>query len=357
MPLAKTTKTIKKTSSAKTKEKKRPTLDDVVEQLLSLQGFGTSQDCRLLQLCGGNETEHKANQLLQSDISIDNPTMTPVIAPITGPIIGPIIGPLIGPLIGVDEAGRGCLAGPVVAAAVILPTAPSTYTVENLGTNPKHIRSLFTSQLAMTAHLESLGLGGLADSKKLTEAQRDALAPRIRQHAVAWGLGVVWPQTIDRINILQATFLAMARAVYNIRMQASLMLIDGNKAIPSTAFEASHAFRRKPIQTTAATINNAITRQLPVVGGDDIIPAISAASILAKTYRDKVMVTFDKHYPVYGFAKHKGYGTKDHLAALAEHGPCTQHRLTFRGVVLPNSENDVQSSTSQNATLTSLRLC
>ncbi|MFI3272565.1 MAG: ribonuclease HII [Pseudomonadota bacterium] len=239
----------------------------------------------------------------------------------------PTIEAMIGPIIGIDEAGRGCLAGPVVAAAVILPHGPLQS--ELMHSEPT---STIKSHLCMTPHLESLGLGGLADSKKLTEAQRDALAPRIRQHAVAWGLGVVWPSTIDEINILQSTFLAMARAVNSMHRQGALMLIDGNKTIPASAFHASQAFQHNGIDKSA-------TPQHAIVGGDDIVPAISAASILAKTYRDKLMVAFDKRYPAYGFAKHKGYGTKDHLAALMEHGPCPQHRITFRGVVQEHGEN------------------
>lgn len=310
MPRVKSTK-IKANPSKSTKSKERPTLDTVVEQLICLQGYGIPNDTSLLQMCDASSST-QTGQRLNS-----------------------------GPIIGVDEAGRGCLAGPVVAAAVILPTPPL---------HKNHTASAIKTTLANTEHLASLGLSGLGDSKKLTEPQRDALAPRIRQHAIAWGLGVVWPSVIDEINILQATFLAMARAVNSLRVQAKLTLIDGNKVIPPHAFKASQAFRRLPI-------DNSITPQHAVVGGDDIIPVISAASILAKTYRDKLMVTFDKHYPLYNFAKHKGYGTKDHLAALMQYGPCAQHRLTFRGVILQDDAEKTNSTNSQDTATTSLRLC
>lgn len=325
-PRTKATKAKDSTAKA-VKEKKRPTLDDVVDQLISLQDFGITQDSSLLQMCHG---DMKCNP-----------------AKVSHAFAHPI---------GIDEAGRGCLAGPVVAAAVILPTSPLD-DKERLNT-PQAIHQVIKSHLAITPHLENLGLAGLADSKKLTEAQRDTLAPLIRQHALAWGLGVVWPSTIDNINILQATFLAMARAVNNIRMQGSLILIDGNKTIPAHAFAASQAFRRSPEGTHfQGLVDNSTVQQHTIIGGDDIVPAISAASILAKTYRDKLMVAFDKRYPLYGFAKHKGYGTKDHLVALADHGPCPQHRLTFRGVVLQNSPQKTDNSNIQKSATTPLRLC
>ncbi len=327
---AKASKALCKPSKAAGKPSKpRPILDDVVNQLVSLQGYGITQDSSLLQMCGGSEVHDEHAALMQKFSAI----------------------------IGVDEAGRGCLAGPVVAAAVILPTGPlaptpnATPNTTSAGSAAAtNTHDALKSHLGITPHLASLGLAGLADSKKLTEAQRDALAPLIRQHAVAWGLGVVWPSTIDDVNILQATFLAMARAVNSLHSQGSLMLIDGNKTIPAHAFQASQAFQHNGIDKSA-------TQQHAVVGGDDIVPVISAASILAKTYRDKLMVAFDKRYPNYGFAKHKGYGTKDHLAALAEHGPCAQHRLTFRGVVLQDETEKKDSPKAHNSTATSLRLC
>ena len=186
---------------------------------------------------------------------------------------------------GVDEAGRGCLAGPVVAGAVILP--------------------------------RDYDLPYLTDSKKLSAARREVLAPAIKAQAVAWGVGMAWPTEIDRINILQATFAAMARAVRAMGLVPAALAIDGNKCIP-----AGHL-----------AILSAAPRQQAIVGGDASVPAISAASILAKTSRDRLMTVFDRQYPGYGFAGHKGYGAAAHLEALRRLGPCRLHRLTFRGVL------------------------
>lgn len=184
------------------------------------------------------------------------------------------------PFAGIDEAGRGCLAGPVVAGACILD--PS---------NP---------------------IEGLTDSKKLTEKRRQALYPEIKEKALAWGIGVAWPEEIDRINILQSTFHAMHRAVECLRVSPVFLAIDGNATIP---------------KEIAGTID-----QQAIVKGDLKIQAISAASILAKTFRDDLMVKLDKRYNGYGFAGHKGYGTKEHIAAIAAKGPCRMHRLTFAKV-------------------------
>lgn len=199
---------------------------------------------------------------------------------------------------GIDEAGRGCLAGPVVAAAVILP-----------------------------AHHD---LPGLDDSKKLTAAQRERLAAGIRAQALAWGLGMAWQEDIDRVNILQATFMAMARAVGSLRPRPATpttplplaprcILVDGNKTIP-TAHLALYA----PVWAGLG--------QRAEINGDARIPCIAAASILAKTCRDRLMEHLHRRYPCYGFARHKGYGTSAHRAALRLHGPCPLHRLTFGGV-------------------------
>ena len=178
---------------------------------------------------------------------------------------------------GVDEAGRGPLAGPVVAAAVILdPRRP---------------------------------IQGLADSKILTVQQREALAKTIRERAIAIGIGVGEPELIDRINILQATMTAMRWAIDALNPAAESALIDGNR-LPELAMPAR-----------------------ALVGGDGLEPAISAASIIAKTYRDALMVDLDRRFPAYGFAQHKGYPTRAHLAALAAHGPCPAHRQSFRPVV------------------------
>ncbi|MEA4856048.1 MAG: ribonuclease HII [Solidesulfovibrio sp.] len=186
---------------------------------------------------------------------------------------------------GVDEAGRGCLAGPVVAGAVILPAA--------------------------------YDLPYLTDSKKLSAARREALAPAIKAQALAWGVGMAWPAEIDRVNILQATFLAMSRAVRAMGRAVSLLRIDGNKCIPAGYL----------------SLLSFAPGQEAVVGGDASVPAISAASILAKTSRDRLMTVFDRQFPGYGFAGHKGYGAAAHLAALRRLGPCRIHRLTFRGVL------------------------
>lgn len=188
-----------------------------------------------------------------------------------------------GPVAGVDEAGRGCLAGPVVAGAVILPAA--------------------------------FDLSGLTDSKMLSAEKRLVLETAIKRQAVAWGLGVVWAAEIDRINILQATFVAMAKAVAALRVLPGRLEVDGDKLIPSRLL-------RGPTPSQKA-----------IVDGDLLIPAISAASILAKTFRDRIMESLERRYPGYGLTLHKGYGTAAHREALARLGPCRLHRLTFRGVL------------------------
>ena len=174
---------------------------------------------------------------------------------------------------GVDEAGRGPLAGPVCAAAVILPD-----------------------------HLE---LPGLTDSKKLTDKKRRELYPIIKVQAIAYGIGFADQQEIDQINILQATFLAMGRALEQLSIKPELALIDGN--------------REKDFGIPVKTI----------VKGDSLSANIAAASVLAKVTRDDLMAEMAGLYPEYGFEIHKGYGTKAHYAALREHGPCPIHRMTF----------------------------
>lgn len=174
---------------------------------------------------------------------------------------------------GVDEAGRGPLAGPVCAAAVILPQ-----------------------------HLE---LPGLTDSKKLTDKKRRELYPMIQEQAIAYGIGFATEQEIDQINILQATFLAMQRALDQLKVKPELALIDGNR-------EKDFGI---PVKT--------------VVKGDSLSANIAAASVLAKVTRDNLMLEMAEQYPGYGFEIHKGYGTKAHYAALREHGPSPIHRMTF----------------------------
>lgn len=201
--------------------------------------------------------------------------------------------------IGVDEAGRGCLAGPVVAAAVLLP--------KDAGTNPYFLEAL----------------AGLTDSKKLSRVRREKLAPRIRRHALVWGLGLSWPPEIDKVNILQATFLAMSRALYTLKTISGVkaILIDGNHVIPA---------RYRPENAPC---------QYAVIKGDSRVLAIAAASVLAKTFRDKLMTALDRRYPGYGFAVHKGYGTKEHRAAIIRFGASSMHRHTFAGAHGPRNEN------------------
>lgn len=183
---------------------------------------------------------------------------------------------LPGLMAGVDEAGRGPLAGPVVAAAVIL---------DDL--NP---------------------IKGLADSKKVTPARREKLFDEIRAKALCCSIAQASVEEIERLNILQATLLAMRRAVEGLRLKPAKVLVDGN---------------RLPVLDVLAEA---------IVQGDALVPAISAASILAKVTRDRWCAEYDLQFPQYGFAKHKGYGTAEHMAALKTHGACPEHRKTFRPV-------------------------
>lgn len=177
---------------------------------------------------------------------------------------------------GVDEAGRGPLAGPVVAAAVILAADDD--------------------------------VAGLKDSKLLSAARRDLLSREIKTRALAWALGVAEAEEIDRINILEATLEAMSRAVAALALAPHRVVVDGNRT-PRLDCEVS-----------------------AVVGGDRLVPAVSAASILAKVARDGLMRELDRVYPEYGFARHKGYPTAAHRQALGLFGPCPVHRRTFAPV-------------------------
>ena len=177
---------------------------------------------------------------------------------------------------GVDEAGRGPLAGPVVAAAVIL---------DDL--HP---------------------IAGLADSKKLTPARREKLYDEIRAKALCCSIAEASVEEIDQLNILQATMLAMRRAVMGLRLKPVMVLVDGNR-LPTLDIQAE-----------------------AIVKGDALVPAISAASILAKVHRDRWCVQVHEEFPQYGFAGHKGYGTAVHMAALREHGACVHHRRSFAPV-------------------------
>ena len=186
-----------------------------------------------------------------------------------------------GPIAGVDEAGRGPLAGPVVAAAVILdPVQP---------------------------------IDGLADSKKLSPARRVYLAGEIRACAIAWSVAWSDPAEIDSINILAATMLAMRRAILGLSVTPTMVQVDGNR-LPNLHFAATR------IKGEA------------IVGGDDKVAAISAASIIAKTTRDQIMIDIDHLYPNYEFARHKGYGTEVHRQRLQDFGPCEHHRRSFAPV-------------------------
>jgi ribonuclease HII len=176
---------------------------------------------------------------------------------------------------GCDEAGRGCLAGPVVAAAVVLPPG--------------------------------VRLPGLDDSKKLGAAQREDLRHLIVERATAWSVAAVGPAEIDALNILRASFTAMHRALDALGLVPDQLLIDGNRFIP---------YRGIP--------------HLCIVKGDGRFRSIAAASILAKTHRDALMRALHQQHPAYGWAVNKGYPTADHRAAIARHGPCVQHRRSFR---------------------------
>jgi ribonuclease HII len=185
---------------------------------------------------------------------------------------------------GVDEAGRGPLAGPVVAAAVIL--------------DPDR------------------RLRGLRDSKVLTPVERERLAVKIRANAIAWAVGFADVGEIDTLNILRASLLAMRRAVYALAVAPTEALVDGNQCPELDC----------PVYA--------------IVKGDRDIASISAASIIAKTTRDAMLVELDRVYPVYGFAQHKGYSTREHIAALNRHGPCPAHRRFFAPVAQSSFEFD-----------------
>ncbi|KRH79845.1 MAG: ribonuclease HII [Ferrovum sp. 37-45-19] len=186
------------------------------------------------------------------------------------------IEPLVGLIAGLDEAGRGPIAGPVMAAAVIL--------------DPRH------------------PIDGLNDSKQLSQAKRDQLSPLIKKNALSWAVAEASVEEIDEINILQASLLAMRRALLNLSLQPDGVYIDGNQFILCDY------------------------SMYAIVGGDARVSAISAASILAKTERDKYMLNLHQQYPYYGFAQHKGYPTQHHLKMLAEHGVSCHHRKSFRPV-------------------------
>jgi ribonuclease HII len=209
---------------------------------------------------------------------------------------------------GVDEVGRGPLAGPVVAAAVILPRG-------------------FTHS-------------DIKDSKMLSATQREMLAPMIQQAAVSWALGIIDVEAIDRLNILRASLTAMAQALRGLSSKADMAFIDGNQQVPA---EILAAFESAGTQSLC---------QRTIVKGDQLCLSIAAASIVAKVARDRIMIDFDRQYPEYGFAGHKGYGTPAHLAALQRYGPTPIHRRSFKPVRelldrAPGASADVPPARSQ----------
>lgn len=210
-------------------------------------------------------------------------------------------------VVGVDEAGRGPLCGPVVACATLFRN--SQFPSNNFQTDEEDERWKL-----------------VRDSKNLSKKQREAMFDFIHEHFFV-GVGIVHADTIDRINILQATFLAMKSAIASLKQQLTknkervrdeelYVLVDGNQEIPNLSLQ-----------------------QEAVVGGDGIVKSIAAASIIAKVTRDRMMDEYDKEYPEYGFAKHKGYGTKVHMEALRRYGPCLIHRMSFKPVLLSIPEN------------------
>jgi ribonuclease HII len=185
---------------------------------------------------------------------------------------------------GVDEVGRGCLAGPVVAGAVILD---------------------------LNAEIPA----GVNDSKKLSKKKRESIAELIKDSAIAYAVGQIEADEVDRINILEATKRAMLKAIASLNPSPDHLLID------------------------ALQLRDSPLPQKPIIKGDSISASIAAASIIAKVYRDNLMKDYDEEFPEYGFAKHAGYGTKFHFDAINEHGPCRIHRMSFKGVGSPRLIN------------------
>jgi len=181
---------------------------------------------------------------------------------------------------GIDEVGRGPLAGPVVAGAVMF---------------PRHYRP------------DGELLEQLNDSKRLSAKMREQLVPEIKKHALGWAVASVEPETIDRINILQATMLAMNNAVESLKVKPELLLVDGNR-----------------FKTTLGIPYTTIVK------GDSIVFSIAAASVLAKTHRDEIMAAYSTIWPEYGFDRHVGYGTREHVKAIIQYGRCPIHRQSFK---------------------------
>jgi ribonuclease HII len=211
-------------------------------------------------------------------------------------------------VVGVDEAGRGPLAGPVVACAT---------TVRNVKIQMPNVK---------TDSEEEKLWKFVRDSKTLSEKQREKMYEFVQEHFFV-GVGIVYPETIDRINILEATFLAMKESIGELKRriandglridaEKTMILVDGNMTIPNLSLP-----------------------QEAIVDGDALVRSIAAASIIAKVTRDRMMLGYDKEYPVYGFAKHKGYGTKVHMDALRKYGPSPIHRMSFKPVYYSLPEN------------------
>jgi ribonuclease HII len=226
---------------------------------------------------------------------------------------------------GLDEVGRGPLAGPVMAAAVIFPRG--------------------------FVHPE------ITDSKLLTPKKREALVPLIKGNALAWGVGSAEPHEIDRINILQASLLAMARALQQMVLEPDYLLIDGIHTIPHSYLvplmtrESQTSKAKHKSSVSRSSSNEPMTNGLPcqktVKHGDRLCLSIAAASILAKVTRDRLMADYDLRYPEYGFAGHKGYGCASHLRALQQYGPSPIHRKSFR----PVRESLMPEGSDQQSTL------
>jgi len=235
-------------------------------------------------------------------------------------------------VIGIDEAGRGPLAGPVVAAAAALKSETRNPKSET----PSSRAGLATGQANSKSQDQKIFLKNwdlIRDSKKLSAKQREKVFDFIHEHFYV-GVGICDHKTIDRINILQATYLAMKKAIADLKSRMYkvlsskyknkkyiipdtkyIILVDGNKKIPNLSLE-----------------------QKAIVGGDKIVKSISAASIIAKVTRDRIMLEMHAKYPEYNFAKHKGYGTKLHMEKLKKHGPCPIHRKSFHSVkILPKT--------------------
>jgi len=215
---------------------------------------------------------------------------------------------------GLDEVGRGPLAGPVMAAAVIFPRG--------------------------FVHPD------ITDSKLLTAKKREALVPLIKEVALAWGVGSAEHHEIDRINILQASLLAMARALRRMELEPDYLLIDGIHEIPQPLLVDSLIRDSNHWNTKNENTVNTIPCQKTVKHGDRLCLSIAAASILAKVARDRLMTDYDQSYPEYGFAGHKGYGCASHLRAIQKYGPSPIHRKSFR----PVRENLVRERSDRQST-------